>query len=190
MGSMRQTINLMSALKLLLNGGAKRLTEIKTTNRLKQGAIHSPILFTIYIDVSFLSLKKAGFGFHTGIVYTGCISCADCFDGSNIVFLEALLKNLLFSKEFYIDFNVNKYKLLNLSPSNDSGIDGLYFHGNYIKCTTVAKHLGHCISQGYGEMSMFDAVNSLTVNTNDTVSIFGSAYTHAKYHLFKSFAIS
>ena len=36
---------------------------------------------------------------------------------------------------------------------------------------------------------MLDAVNNLIVNTNGIVSMFGSAYTHAKYHL-KSFAMS
>ena len=66
----------------------------------------------------------------------------------------------------------------------------MYFNGNYIKYTNIAKHLRHYISHDSHELCMHDVVKSVMVNTNGVVSMFGSAYTHVKYHFFKCFAVS
>jgi len=48
-----------------------------TTNGVKQGAILSPILFCIYMDVLLLELEKSKFGCHTGSRCCGSFGYAD-----------------------------------------------------------------------------------------------------------------
>ena len=83
------------------------------------------------------------------------------------------------------DFNVNKYQFLHISPSNESGIDGLNFNGKYISCTKVAKHLCHFIGCACSELSVCKALNTLTANTNGIFSLTGNAHTNVKYQLLK-----
>ena len=48
-------------------------SQFTACNGVKQGAILSPILFSIYMDGLFEQLEKSGVGCH----YTGCIGYAD-----------------------------------------------------------------------------------------------------------------
>ena len=47
------------------------------TNGVKQGAVLSPILFTMYIDGLFYELKRAGVGCHINGEYAGAFGYAD-----------------------------------------------------------------------------------------------------------------
>ena len=47
------------------------------TNGVKQGAVLSPILFTMYIDGLFHELKRAGVGCHINQEFSGAFGYAD-----------------------------------------------------------------------------------------------------------------
>ena len=52
-------------------------SQFTACNGVKQGAILSPILFSIYMDGLFEQLEKSGVGCHMGNHYRGCIGYAD-----------------------------------------------------------------------------------------------------------------
>ena len=43
-------------------------------NRVKQGGVLSPILFTMYIDNSLIKLKQSGYGCHVDNIFMGASS--------------------------------------------------------------------------------------------------------------------
>ena len=52
-------------------------SQFTACNGIKQGAILSPVLFSVYMDGLFEKLEKSGVGCHMGNHYTGGIGCAD-----------------------------------------------------------------------------------------------------------------
>ena len=73
----KMLIHIYTNQKVFVKCGSKLSAEIKTTNGVKQEGILSPVLYTLYIDVLLLRIRKSGFGCHVGNVYTGCIGYAD-----------------------------------------------------------------------------------------------------------------
>ena len=62
---------------LQVRWGSSMSSQITACNGVKQGAIRSPTLFSIYMDGLFEQLEKSGVGCHMGNHYTGCIGYAD-----------------------------------------------------------------------------------------------------------------
>ena len=57
---------------------ANELSESFTVaNRVKQGAVISPLLFSIYNDNLFIELKQLGSGCHVGPTFAGAFGYAD-----------------------------------------------------------------------------------------------------------------
>ena len=46
-------------------------------NGVRQGAVSSPILFSVYINDLIVQLRKAGLGCHLGGLFVGCLGYAD-----------------------------------------------------------------------------------------------------------------
>ena len=63
--------------KLQVKWCSSMSSQFTACNGVKQGAILSPILFSIYMDELFEQLEKSGVGCHMGNHYTGCIGYAD-----------------------------------------------------------------------------------------------------------------
>ena len=63
--------------KLQVRWGSSMSSQFTACNGVKQGAILSPNLFSIYMDGLFEQLEKSGVGCHVGNHYTGCIEYAD-----------------------------------------------------------------------------------------------------------------
>ena len=81
-------------------------------NGVKQGGILSPIMFTVYMDVLLLYLKKANLGCHIGDLFMGALGYAD--DVVIIAPTVCSLKSMLlicddFGKEFHVKFNSNQF---------------------------------------------------------------------------------
>ena len=63
--------------KLQVRWGCSISSQFTACNGVKQGAILSPILFSVYMDGLFEKLEKSGVGCHMGNHYTGGIGYAD-----------------------------------------------------------------------------------------------------------------
>ena len=50
-----------------------------SSNRVRQGGISSPVIFTVYIDKLIMRLKISGIGCHVGHEFYGCLGYADDF---------------------------------------------------------------------------------------------------------------
>ena len=57
---------------LQVRWGGTVSNKFTASNGVKQGAILSPILFSVYMDELFERLEKSGVGCHMGNHYTGC----------------------------------------------------------------------------------------------------------------------
>ena len=80
------------------------------TNGVKQGGVHSPILFGIYIDELLKRMKSSGLGCYIGHVFIGSLAYAD-----DVSLLSptryALTKMLEIANSFSRDFNITVAKL-------------------------------------------------------------------------------
>ena len=77
-------------------------------NAVKQGAIMSPILFSVYMDELFERLDKSGVGCHMGNHYTGSLGNADDLTplAPTLSGLQMLIKICeRYADEFDIKFN-------------------------------------------------------------------------------------
>lgn len=133
------------------NNSRSYLFDVK--NGVKQGAILSPTLFSIYIDDLFSLLKQSGFGCMIGNYYYGALSYAD-----DIVLLcpsrEGLQHMINLSKSFFDNLNLtisinilepekSKTKCIAFGLKSDPsplllGFDNIPWSNRY-------KHLGHIL---------------------------------------------
>ena len=74
---LRLVLYMYTKQKLQVRWGSSMPSQFTACNGVKQGAIISPILFSIYMDGLFEQLEKSGVGCHMGNHYTGCIGYAD-----------------------------------------------------------------------------------------------------------------
>ena len=127
--------------------------EFKVNNGVKQGAILSPTLFSIYIDGIFDILKNSGFGCTINNEYYGAIAYAD-----DIVLLcpkkDGLQKMLNIAKKFFNDLglvisfdhiNPEKSKTKCLAFGIKTDPPPIFIDGSPIPWVKKFKHLGHIL---------------------------------------------
>ena len=80
------------------------------SNRVKQGGVLSPILFTLYIDKLLIRLKHAHIGRHINTIFTGTLSYADdiTLPCSSICGINKMIDICEYVEEYYIKFNPTK----------------------------------------------------------------------------------
>ena len=83
----------------------------KVLNGVRQGAILSPILFSMYIDVLILKLKSSGIGCHIGNLYYGALGYADdlvllCPSAKGLQQMLKICEN--YGTDYYMSFNTKK----------------------------------------------------------------------------------
>ena len=104
-------------------------------------------MFTVYMDVLLLHLKKAKLGSHIGDLFMGALSYAD--DVVIIAPTVCSLKSMLricddFGKEFHVKFNSNKYQFLHYPCTTNTTVDNLIYDNQSVYSYTFGSHHWYC----------------------------------------------
>ena len=178
--------------RLCVKWGSHVSRELSILNGVKQGGILSPILFTVYMDVLLLRLKRAGLGCHIGNFFMGSVGYAD-----DVVLLAPTvhaLKSMLnicdnFGTEYQVLFNASKYQLLHYSTSKVI-IENIVNNNQVIECKDAATHLGHIVGPFAKTKVIQDGIDKFVTSLNGIIASFHDAYSDVKYRLFKAFCMS
>jgi len=154
-------------------------------NGVRQGAVLSPGLFTLYIDGLFCRLQQSGIGCHVGGSFAGAFGYAD-----DIVLLAPSLDALCYmiticetyAKEYHILFNPSKSKLMcyNLEPQDIR----IQLCGHPISIVSHETYLGNYIGNDISERGITQAMCAFSQKTNHLVADFAmlDSYSLCKLH--------
>ena len=171
---------------------ANELSEPFTVaNGVKQGAVISPLLFSIYIDNLFKELKQLGLGCHVGPTFAGAFGYAD--DGALIAPSLYALKKMIslcesYAERYHITFNPIKSKLIcyNIDPCT---LGPICLNKQPISIVDNDKHLGNYISNDIHDRNIVSSVCDLYQRSNSTISDFNACNSDTLDRLHSSFSM-
>ena len=161
------------------------------TNGVKQGAVLSPILFTMYIDGLFYELKRAGVGCHINGEYAGAFGYAD-----DIVLLSpslCALKHSItlcedYAKRFKILFNPIKSKLMCLNVKHKDFV--LYLCNQPVNLVEHETYLGNDIVSDIFDRSISHTVYTFYQKSNHVISDFRMLDSFSLHKLHSTYCMS
>ena len=171
---------------------ANELSEPFTVaNGVKQGAVISPLLFSIYIDNLFKELKQLGLGCHVGPTFAGAFGYAD--DVALIAPSLYALKKMIslcesYAERYHITFNPIKSKLIcyNIDPCT---LGPICLNKQPISIVDNDKHLGNYISNDIHDRNIVSSVCDLYQRSNSTISDFNACNSDTLDRLHSSFSM-
>ena len=127
---------------------SKKVSEsISMSNRLKQGSILSPFLFSLNVDPLLNEINRSKIGCHVGDMSCNAFGYAD--DIALLSPTKQGLNNLIricekYSKDYSINFNSTKSQIVIFSncTNNNSNDLGIKINGQSINTYNETKHLG------------------------------------------------
>ena len=171
---------------------ANELSEpFSVANGVKQGAVISPLLFSIYIDSLFKELKQLGLGCHVGPTFAGAFGYADDV-ALNAPSLYALKKRISlcesYAERYHITFNPIKSKLIcyNIDPCT---LGPICLNKQPISIVDNDKHLGNYISNDIHDRNIVSSVCDLYQRSNSTISDFNACNSDTLDRLHSSFSM-
>ena len=161
------------------------------TNGVKQGAVLSPILFTMYIDGLFYELKRAGVGCHINGEYAGAFGHAD-----DIVLLSpslCALKHSItlcedYAKRFKILFNHIQSKLMCFSVKHKDFV--LYLCYQPVNLVEHETYLRNDIVSDIFDRSISHTVHTFYQKSNHVISDFRMLYSFSLHKLHSTYWMS
>ncbi len=166
----------------------------RVKNGVKQGAVLSPTLFNVYLDVLLKRLSEGGVGCYLGDLFIGALAYAD--DVTLLASSRSALEQMLntaqtFSNEFQVQFNVAKCQLVTMQKFTAQHFDAkISFNGVTINSDPNATHLGNVIGLN-AQTARIDHIKQQMINqTNMLSSLFSRTNLAVKYRLFKIYCMS
>ncbi len=154
-------------------------------NGVKQGAVLSPGLFTLYIDGLLKQLQQSRVGCHVGNIYAGAFGYAD-----DIVLLAPSLSALQFmitmcesyAQDYHIMFNPKKSKLMCFNVKHTD--IQIQLCGQTINIVDNETYLGNYIGANIWDRAMTRSVGSFTQKSNHVIAEFSmlDSYSVCKLH--------
>ena len=134
--------------------GSSCSQRFKVCNGVRQGAVSSPLLFSIYIDGLIKELRASGLGCRINDFFFGCLGYAD-----DLLLLSASRSGLqsmvkvceIFAKEKGLKFSTNvdsaksKTKCIIFSKGRTPSADPIILNGDPLPWVSVVKHLGNIL---------------------------------------------
>jgi hypothetical protein len=163
-------------------------------NGVRQGAILSPLLFCIYIDVLLARLKENGVGCHIGNLYYGALGYAD-----DLVLLCPTRKGLqnmldtcdIFGSEYCMSFNTTKTVGMIMSHTGSKDVIPLTLSGNELKWVNSFKYLGiHITPDLKDETDINIKKGQFNANVNYLLASFGKLQSNVLNQLFDTYCCS
>ena len=157
-------------------------------NGVKQGAILSPILFSVYMDGLFDKLEESGVGCHMANYYAGGLGYAD-----DLTLLAPTLSGLIvlikicgqYAVDFDIIFNGSKSKCIVFRgrgcPFDDRTV---CVNGIALYSIDSAVHLGHHISTEDRDSLIIDVISKFWRSFNMFMADFSQVQSPVKCKLF------
>ena len=146
----------------------KQSDPFSVSNGVKQGGVHSSLLFSIHIDNLFLNLKQSGLGCHVGLSYAGAFGYADdiALVPPSIYGLKKMISICeSYTQDYHITFNPTKLKNLDFNVSS-SELSLIYLNATPVIVVNKDKHLRNTISTDIYDRNIISNVCDLYQRSN------------------------
>ena len=161
------------------------------SNGVKQGAVLSPTLFSVYMDNLLCKITDAGLGCNIGNVCCGIIGYAD-----DILLLAPTVQSLnhmvkiceAYADEYDIKFNGAKSQLMIFGKCKEN-ID-VYVCEQKVKVVTEMKYLGNTISNSIHDPLVHHVKNDFICKVNSFLANFNNVSSYVKNSLFQQYCFS
>ena len=131
-------------------------TRFSVKNGVRQGAVSSPLLFSVYIDGLIVRLRNSGLGCSIDLNYFGCLGYADDLlllsaSRSGLQAMVTICEKFALSKSLQFSTNIDpvksKTKCLIFSPraKDRSGVAPVILNGDPLPWVGEVKHLGNIL---------------------------------------------
>ena len=165
------------------------------TNGVRQGGVHSPIFFTVYVDCLFQRLAKSGLGCYMGSIFVGCLGFADdvALVAPTVNALSHLVSiSVAFAEEFDILFNGSKSKFLVFRHAGDlSSQQSIQIGPDTIVEVLSDVHLGHRLDTADMAGALVkEAKGSFWASVNKLLGSFGAVRPDILSRLFSAYCTS
>ena len=169
-------------------------TKFGACNRVKQGAVLSPILFAVYMDDLYSQLRDSGSGCHIGNHYVGSLGYAD-----DTVLMAPSLKGLQtivdvsvnYARKHDVIYNGSKSQFLIFPSNSGSHVKRhISIDGNVLQSINEAVHLGHHVSVINKDCMLQHAISHFWRSFNIFRADFGRLYPEIQCDLFITYCSS
>ena len=161
----------------------------KLSNGVRQGAILSPFLFSIYLNPLLNNINSSRMGCHTGNIASNVFAYAD-----DIVILSPTvsgLKSLIqiinkYSLDYSVDFNAEKSFIIVYSKFDNIPDINIKMNNSKIEVVKEVKHLGFYVNNNRNMYDFDNIIHDMKTKSNVLRSNFSILDFKSKVRLFKS----
>jgi hypothetical protein len=176
-------------LRVMYNGEASDYFNV--SNGVKQGAVLSPSLFSVYVDNLLCKMKASHLGCHIGDVCCGIIGYAD-----DILLLAPTVKSLEsmirvceeYASDYDIKFNGNKSQLMIFGDCKHD--INIFVNHEKLEVVSEMKYLGHIITNSIHDPMISNVMNDFVCKVNSFLANFSSVSSNVRNNLFQQYCMS
>jgi hypothetical protein len=176
-------------LRVVYNGEASEWFNV--SNGVKQGAVLSPTLFSVYIDNLLCKFKELHLGCHIGDVCCGIIGYAD-----DILLLAPTVQSLAhmiklcedYAIDYDIKFNGTKSQLMIFGSCRPD--INVHICGEKLQVVSQMKYLGHTISNSIHDPLISHVKSDFVGKVNSFLANFPNVSSHVRNSLFQQYCLS
>ena len=187
-GIVRFLYNMYISQKARIRWDGEYSESFNVSNGVRQGAVLSPIFYTLYIDGLLRTLASARVGCHIGHTYVGSLAYADDLTlvSPSVRGLKTMLRICeKYAAQFDIKFNGSKSEAIAFTKDKKFLPPRIYLDGENIPWVKRIKHLGHWFHCHTGILEDLPRKrNDFIKRVNVTLGRFGDISSDVQKQLF------